>query len=189
MSKSLYCANFYISFSLFCRKSFRRWMRRFWAKKCRRDHLRSLWRSVVLATVHRWQRGAATEGRWVILTKCGVTKLVTVRRVYDGPSCRFVIKFREVIPVSRFQELKCFGMKTLDGPLYLWRSVILAIEGNEESSRINCISMGRRSPWRSVVTMTVCCDHHGPSRGPSTKPHFDRFPANRVLVWLGFYFL
>ncbi|TMW93870.1 hypothetical protein EJD97_011044, partial [Solanum chilense] len=48
-------------------------------------------------TVCRWQRSAAAEGRWGSLTKCGVTKIVTVRRVYDGTSCRFVMKFREVI--------------------------------------------------------------------------------------------
>ncbi|TMX02262.1 hypothetical protein EJD97_022220 [Solanum chilense] len=64
-------------------------------------------------------RSAAAEGRWGSLTKCGIMKIVTVRRVYDGPSCRFVVKFREVIPLPRFQELKCFGMKTLDGPLCL----------------------------------------------------------------------
>ena len=155
MSKSLFCANFYISFSLFCRKSVQSWMRRFWAKKCRRDHLRSLWRSVVLGTVCRWQRSAGGEGIWASLTKCGVTKLVTVRRVYDGPSCRFVIKFREVIPIPIFQELKCFGTKALNGPLYLWRSVIFSVEGNEESSTRNCTSMGWRSPWRSVVTTTI----------------------------------
>ncbi|TMX05643.1 hypothetical protein EJD97_013293 [Solanum chilense] len=72
-----------------------------------------------LVTVLRWQRSAAAEGKWGSLTKCGVTKLVTVRRVYDGLSCRFVMKFREVIPVPIFQELKCFGTKTLDGPLCL----------------------------------------------------------------------
>ncbi|TMW97371.1 hypothetical protein EJD97_005675 [Solanum chilense] len=72
-----------------------------------------------LVTVHRWQRSAAAEGRWGSLTKCGVTKLVTVRRVYDGPSCRFVMNFIEVIPVYIFQDLKCFGTKTLDGPLCL----------------------------------------------------------------------
>ncbi|TMW80654.1 hypothetical protein EJD97_017266, partial [Solanum chilense] len=66
-------------------------------------------------TVHRWQRSAAAERRWECLTKCGVTKHVTVSRVYDGPSCRCVMKFREVIPVPIFQELKCFGTKTLDG--------------------------------------------------------------------------
>ena len=104
----------------------------------------------MLVTVCRWHRSAATEGRWGSLTKCGVTRLVTICRVYDSPSCRFVVKFREVIPVPRFQELKCFGTKTLDGTLCLWRSVILAIEGNEESSRRNCTSMGRKSPQRSV---------------------------------------
>ena len=139
-------------------------MRRFWAMKCRRDHLRSLWLSVVIETVCRWQRSAAAEGRWGSLTKCGVTKLVTVRRVYDGPSCRFVMKFREVILVPRFQELKCFLMKTLDGPLCLWRSVILAVEGNEENSRRYCISMGRRSPWWSVVTTMAHRDVRQPSR-------------------------
>ena len=72
-----------------------------------------------LVTVRRWQRSAAAEGRWGSLTKCGVTKLVTVRRGYDGPSCRFVMKIKEVIPVTIFQELKCFETKTLDGPLCL----------------------------------------------------------------------
>ena len=129
-------------------------MQRFWAKKCRRDHLRSLWRSVVLVTVRRWQRSAAAEGRWGSLTKFGITKLVTVRRGYDGPSCRFVVKIREVIPVPWFQELKYFETKTLDGPLCLWRSVTLAVEGNEESSRRSAPSMGWRSPRQSVMTTT-----------------------------------
>ena len=139
-------------------------MPRFWVKKCRRDHLRSLWRSVVLVTVRRWKCSAAAEGRWGSLTKCGVTKLVTVRRVYDGPFCRFVMKFREVIPVPIFQELKYFGTKTLDGPSCLWRSVMLAVEGNEDSSRRNCTSMGRQSSWRSVVTTMIGREVCRPSR-------------------------
>ena len=130
-------------------------MRRFWRKKCRIDHLRSLWRSVMLVTVRKWQHSAVAEGRWESLTKCGVTESMTVRRVYDGPSCRFVMKFREVIRVPIFQEFMCFRTKTLDGPSCLWRSVILAVEGNEESSRRNCTSIGRRSLWRSVVTTTI----------------------------------
>ncbi|TMW86610.1 hypothetical protein EJD97_021124 [Solanum chilense] len=72
-----------------------------------------------LVTVPRWQRSAAVEGRWGSLTKCGITKLVTVCRGSDGPSCRFVVKIREVISVPRFQELKCFRTKTLDEPLCL----------------------------------------------------------------------
>ena len=73
----------------------------------------------MLVKVRRWQRSVAAEGRWGSLTKCGVTKLVAVSRVYDGPSCRFVMKFREVIPVPIFQELKCVEMKALGGPLCL----------------------------------------------------------------------
>ena len=109
-------------------------MRRFWANKCRRDHLQILWRSIVLVTVRRWHRSAAAEGRWGSLTMCGVTESMTVRRVYDGPSCRFVMKFREVIPVPIFQELKYFWTKTLDGPSCLWRSVILAVEGMKRAA-------------------------------------------------------
>ncbi|TMW85774.1 hypothetical protein EJD97_022521 [Solanum chilense] len=70
-----------------------------------------------LMTVRRWQRSADVEERWGSLTRCGITKIVTVRRGSDGPSSRFVVKIREVIPVPRFQELKCFRTKTLDGPL------------------------------------------------------------------------
>ena len=133
-----FCANFYISFSLFCSKSVQRWIRRFWAKKFRRDHLQSLWRSVVVVTVRRLQRSAIAEGRWGSLTKCEVTECVTDCRSYDGSSLWFVMRFKEVVPVPIFQEFKCFETKTLDGPLCLWRSVIPAVEGNEESSRRIC---------------------------------------------------
>ncbi|TMX03997.1 hypothetical protein EJD97_012379 [Solanum chilense] len=73
----------------------------------------------MLVTVRRWHRSAAAEGRWGILTKCGVTEFMTDRRSHDGPSCRFVMKIREVVPVPKLQEFKCFGTKTLDGPLCL----------------------------------------------------------------------
>ncbi|TMX05022.1 hypothetical protein EJD97_003465, partial [Solanum chilense] len=48
-------------------------------------------------TVRKWQHSAAAEGRWGSLTKYGVTKSVTDRRVHEGLSCRFVMKFREVV--------------------------------------------------------------------------------------------
>ena len=73
----------------------------------------------MLVTVCRWQRSAADEERWGSLAKCGVTESMTDRRVYDGPSCRFVMKFREVVPVPIFQVFKCFETKALDGPLCL----------------------------------------------------------------------
>ena len=151
-------------------------MRRIWVKKCRRDHLRSLWQSVMLVTVHRWHHSAVAEERWGSLTKCGVTESVTDRHVHDGPSYRFVMKFREVVPVPIFQEFKCFGTETLDGPLCLWRSVIPAVEGDEERSRRNCIKYG------TTESMTVRRDHDDPSWCSSIQPHFDRFPANKVLV-------
>ncbi|TMX04338.1 hypothetical protein EJD97_009701 [Solanum chilense] len=70
-----------------------------------------------LVTVRRWQRSATAEVIWGSLTKCGVTESVTDRRSHDGPSCRFFMKIREVAPVPIFQEFKCFGTETLDGPL------------------------------------------------------------------------
>ncbi|TMX02467.1 hypothetical protein EJD97_021460 [Solanum chilense] len=71
----------------------------------------------MLVTVRRWQHSAAAEGKWESLTKCGVTESLTDHRVHEGPSCMFVMKFREVVPVPIFQEFKCFGTETLDGPL------------------------------------------------------------------------
>ena len=79
----------------------------------------------MLVTVRRWKCSVAAEGRWGSLTKCGITKLVTVRRGSDGPSCRFVVKIREVIPVPRFHELKYFETRpstdccAYDGPSHL----------------------------------------------------------------------
>ena len=117
-----------------------------------------------LVTVCRWQRSAVAEGRWGNLTKCGVTKLVTVHRVYDGPSCRFVMKFREVIQYLYSKSWSILeGRPSTDrcaynGPSYLPSRVM------KKSSRRNCTSMGRRSAWRSVVTMTIRREVHRPSR-------------------------
>ena len=164
MSESLFCANFDISFSLFGRKSVQSWMRRFWAKKCRRDHLRSLWRSVVPVKARRWQHREAAEGRWGSLTKCGITKLVTVRHGYDGPFYRFVVKIREVIPVPRFQELKYFETRpsrdrcAYDGPSHL------PSRGMKKAAEEIAPSMGWRSPRRSVATTTVHRVVRRPSR-------------------------
>ncbi|TMW81271.1 hypothetical protein EJD97_010753 [Solanum chilense] len=82
-------------------------------------HLRSLCRSVVPVTVRRWHRSEVAEERWGSLTKCGVTMCMTDRRSHDGPSCWFVMKIREVVPVPKFQEFKCYGTETLDGLLCL----------------------------------------------------------------------
>ncbi|TMW95614.1 hypothetical protein EJD97_008594, partial [Solanum chilense] len=71
---------------------------------------------IVLVTVRRWHRSAVAEGRWGILTKCGVKKCVTDRRSHDGLSRWFVIKIREVVPVPKFKEFKRLRTETLDGP-------------------------------------------------------------------------
>ncbi|TMX00390.1 hypothetical protein EJD97_000892, partial [Solanum chilense] len=76
-------------------------------------------------TVSRLQRSAAAEGRWGSLTKCGVTESMTVRRVYDGPSCRFVMKFIEVIQYPYSKSLSVLERRpstdhcAYDGPSYL----------------------------------------------------------------------
>ena len=127
-------------------------------------HLRSLWRSVVPVMVRRWHRSEATEGRWGSLTKCWVTECMMDRRIYDGPSCWFVMKIREVVIVPKFQEFKCYGMETLDRLFCLWRSLIPSVEGNEESIRRICTSMGKWSPWRPVVTTMTYREVRRPNR-------------------------
>ena len=106
-------------------------------------------------TVRRWQRREAAKGRWGSLTMCGITKLVTVRHGYDGPSCRFVMKIREVIQVPRFQELKYFETRpstdrcAYDGPSHL------PSRGMKKAAEEITPCMGRWSPRRSVMTTMV----------------------------------
>ncbi|TMW95239.1 hypothetical protein EJD97_009196, partial [Solanum chilense] len=81
-------------------------------------------------TVCRWQRSAAAEGRWGSLTKCGITESMTVRRVYDGPSCRFVMKFKEVVQYPYSKSLSVLEQRPLtdscawDDPSYFPSRVI-----------------------------------------------------------------
>ncbi|TMX02274.1 hypothetical protein EJD97_022149 [Solanum chilense] len=126
-------------------------------------------------TVRRWHRIEAAEGRWGNLTKCGATECVTDHHSHDYPPYWLVMKFREVVPVPKFQEFKCYGMETINGPLCMGRSVIPAVEGNEESNRRIC-------KYGTTKSMTAHRDHNDPSRGPTTQPHFDIFPAYRVLI-------
>ena len=147
MSESLVYANFYISFSLFCRKSVQSWMRRFWAKNAEEttygayDGPSCLWRSV----------GGSVEK---LLKEDGeVWPSVGLRSLWRSVMAMTVRpevrrEDQRSDPSTQIPRVEVFWNDTLDGPLCLWRSVILAVEGNEESSRRNCISMGWRSPWR-----------------------------------------
>ena len=131
----------------------------FWARNAEKYHLRSLWRYIVPVMVRRWHRSKTVEGRWGSLTKCGVTKCVTDRSNHDGPSCVFVVMIRELVPVPKFQEFKCYGTEIIDGLLCLWRSIIPSVEVNEENNTRIC------KVWDDGV-------HDGPSwpRRPIARP-------------------
>ncbi|TMX03820.1 hypothetical protein EJD97_013712 [Solanum chilense] len=58
--------------------------------------------------LRKWHRSEAAEGRSGSLTKFGVTECVTDCRRHDGHSYWFVVKIREVVPVPKFQEFKCY---------------------------------------------------------------------------------
>ena len=127
-------------------------------------------------TVRRLHRREVAEGRWGSLIKCGVTKCMTDRRRSDSLSSCFVVMIREVVQYPNSKKFKCYETETLDGPSCLERSVIPAIEGNEESRRRIC------EVWNDE-------GHDGPSRGPSIQPRFDRFSVIRILLLLGFIFI
>ena len=120
----------------------------------------------LLAEIRPSQGYATRDGpsylwRAVLQVRHKVQRLNFSKEVCDGPSYlrRSVLQFRREVqrvdPSTQISELKCFGTETHDGPLRLWRFVLPVVEGNEESSRRNYTSMGRRSPSRSVMTMTV----------------------------------
>ena len=117
-------------------------------------------------TVRRWQRREAAEGRWGSLTKGGITKLVTVRHGYDGPSCRFVVKINEVIPVPRFQELKYLETRpstdgcAYDGPtrVSFQNTSTLGIWVLDQFSDLHDEPAGR-----TVIAMTDCHNLRNPT--------------------------
>ncbi|TMX02490.1 hypothetical protein EJD97_021402, partial [Solanum chilense] len=97
-------------------------------------------------TVRSWQRSAASKGRWGNLTKCGVTESVTDRRIHDDPSCRFVMKIREVdqYPYSKSSSVLERRPSTdrcaRNDPSYLPSRVM------NRAAEETCTSMGRRNP-------------------------------------------
>ena len=163
-------------------------MRRFWAKKCRRDHLRSLWRSVVPVTVRRWTRSAAAEGRWEIWPSVGLRSLwrsvLQVRREdqRSDPSTQIprVEVFwnkdprRTVVPMT--VRHTCHRGE--------WREQQMKLHkyGTTKSMTVRRDHDGPSWPRRFVMTTTVRHDHDGPSRDPSNQSNFGRFPAIRILV-------
>ena len=144
-------------------------MRIFWAKKCKRDHLQSLWRSAVLVTVRRWQRSATAEGRWTSLTKCGVTNLVTVRPAGSSWSSEKWSQYPDSKSWSILKRRPSMDRCAYDGPSYL------PLRGMKRAAE-------EIAKYGTTESMTVRRDHDGPSRGLSIQARFGRFPAIRILV-------
>ena len=146
-------------------------MRRFWAKKCRRDHLRSLWRSLVLVTLCRWLHSAAAGGRWGSLTKCGITKL-------DGPSWiwRSVLQVhredQRSDPSTQIPRVEVFCNEDPRRTVVPMTVRHTYCRGEWRKQQKNCTKYG------TTESTTVRCDHDG----PSTQPRFGRFPVIRILV-------
>ena len=136
-------------FSLFCRKSGQSWMRRFWAKKCRRDHLRSWWRSVggsiekLLKEDGEVWLGVGLRSLWRSVAS------MTVRPACSSWSSVKWSQYPDFKSWSVLERRPLMDRCAYDGPSYFPSRVI------KKRSWRNCISMGRRSPWRSVVTTMI----------------------------------
>ena len=83
-----------------------------------------------------------------------VTQLVTVHRIYDGPCCSSVVKFRELIPVPRFLSLSVLERRSsTDRCAYDGLSYLSSRLCGEQQKKLH--KYGTTGPSRSVVTMTV----------------------------------
>ena len=89
----------------------------------------------MLVKVRRWQHSAGAEGRWGSLTKCGVSKLVMVRR-------RTVLQVRHEVqrsnPSTHIPRVEVFWNEVPRRTVVPMEVLILVVEGNEESKRKIC---------------------------------------------------
>ena len=151
-------------------------MRRFWAKNEEEttygayDGPSCLWRSVGGSIVQLLKEDGEV---WPSVGLRSLWRSVVSMTVHP---CRFVMKFKEVIPVPIIKRVEVFWN---EDP----RRTVVPM-----TVRHTC----RQGWWReqekklhkygTTEFMTVHRDHDDPSRGQSTQPCFGRFPANRVLV-------
>ena len=103
-------------------------------------------RFVVTVTVRRWHRRAAAEGRWGSLTKCGVTENVTHHLSHDGPSCRFVMKIREVAQYPYSKSSSVLERRPSTDRCACNDSSYLPLRVMKRAVEENFLSMGRRNP-------------------------------------------
>ena len=90
---------------------------------------------------------------------------------------------QRVVPVPKFQEVKI-----------LWngdprRTVVLGTDCHTCPSRIMKKAAEEFVKYGTTEAMTARRDHYGPSRGPSTQTHLDRFSVIKILLLLGFFSL
>ena len=93
-----FCIDFCVSFSLFARNLSKDERGSFWAKKCRRDHLRSLWWSVKPVTIRRWHRSEGLKEDGEVWICVGLWKSMTDRHSHEGPSCWFIAVIIVLLP-------------------------------------------------------------------------------------------
>ena len=175
MSESPFCANFDISFSLFCRKSVQSWMRRFWAKIAEEttcgayDGPSCLWRSVGGSV----EKMLKEDGEvWPSVGLRSLWRSVMAMTVRPAGSSWRSEKW------SQYPDSKSWSILKRDPR----RTVVLMTvrhtcrRGEWRKKQKNCTKYG------TTESTTVRHDHDGPSRGPSTQPRFGRFPVIRILV-------
>ena len=164
MSESLFCANFDISFSLFCRKSVQSWMRRFWVNNAEEttygayDGPSCMWQSVGGSVEKQLKEDGEV---WPSLGLQRLWRSVMAMTVRPAGSSWRSEKWSQYPDSKSWSILKRWPSTNrcaYDGPSQL------SSRGMKKAAEVNAPSMGRRSPRWSVVTTTVRRVVRWPSR-------------------------
>ena len=175
MSESPFCANFDISFSLFCRKSVQSWMRRFWAKNAEEttygayDGPSCLWRSIGGSVEKLLKKDGEV---WPSVGLRSLWRSVMAMTVHPAGSSWRTEKWSQYPDSKSWSILKrrpSTDRCAYDGPPYL------PLRGMKRAAE-------EFAKYGTTESMTARHDHDDPSRGSSIQPCFDRFPVIRILV-------
>ena len=155
VSESPFCANFDISFSLFCRKSVQSWMRRFWAKNVEE----TTYGAYDGPSFLRWSVGGSVEKLLKedgeVWPSVGLRSLwrsvvaMTVRPAGTSWSSEKWSQYPDSKSWSVLEWRPSTDRCAYDGPSHL------PSRGMKKAAEEIAPSMGRRSPRRSIVTTTV----------------------------------
>ena len=171
MSKSLFYANFDISFSLSCRKSVQSWMRRFWAKNAEETTYRAydgpscLWRSVGGNVVQLLKEDGEVSPSVGLRRVWRSVVAMTVRPAGSSWSSEKWSQYLDSKSWSVLKRRPSTDRCAYDGPSYL------PLKGMRRAAE-------EIAKYGTTESMTVRRDHDG----PSTQLRFGRFPAIRILV-------